>query len=252
MRKAVLLVLALPLIIGFAWTHGTAQPLIPENHYLVYEVPEVYTFATPVSLVDQFGCYCVFGMELDKFANPVDKNDEGCYNQTIHHTWWKFHQPQSVWWTAIWNQFGEQVWQVKDGRYLLNPALKNTPGTPPTANHYKCYDAIGPAVNISVTLIDQFGTYNMVATEPVIFCNPTTKCIEGGQTEPIIEPLAHLACYKLEPVIQTSNGATAYDEFGDWTITLEQPCWLCLPTDKVSTVPIEDTSWGRIKALYKD
>lgn len=254
MRNVVLLLLSLSLIIGFSWTHGTAQQLIPENHYLVYEVPEVYSFTTPVSLVDQFGCYCVTGgMELDKFATPVDKNGEGLYDPMVHHTWWAFHQPQSVWWTTINNQFGEQLWQVTNGRYLLLPALKDTPGTPPpVANHYKCYDAIGPAVNVPVTLVDQYGTYSMVATEPVIFCNPTTKCIEGGQTEPIIEPTAHLACYKLEPAVPTLYTAVAYDQFGDFQVTLEQPCWLCLPTEKTHTVPTEPTTWGKIKAMYQD
>ena len=252
MRKAALLLLSFAWATCFLWTNGSAQTVIPENHYLVYDVPEVYNFSTPVSLVDQFGCYCVFGLELDKFANPVNKNGEGYYNQTVHHTWWKFHQPQTVWRTAISNQFGDQVWQVKDGRYLLLPALKNTPGTPPLANHYKCYDATGPAVNIPVTLTDQFGTYCMTATEVVIFCNPTTKCIQGGQTEPIIEPSAHLACYKLEPTLSTCYSATAYDQFGDWQVTLQQPCWLCLPTDKLSTVPAEPSTWGKIKALYKD
>ena len=252
MRNGLLLLFSLLLIVGFSWTHGVAQTVIPENHYLVYEVPETYAFTTPVSLVDQFGCYCVLGMELDKFATPVDKNGEGFYDQTLHHTWWEFYQPQSVWWTTILNQFGEQYWQVKDSRYLLLPALKNTPGAPPVANHYKCYDAIGPEVNIPVTLVDQFGTYNMVATAPVIFCNPTTKCIEGGQTEPIIEPVAHLACYVLEPVVSTSYTAVAYDQFGDWQVTLQEPCWLCLPTTKIGTLPTEPSTWGKIKGMYKD
>jgi len=251
MRKGAVLFLSLALIFGFSWTLASAQ-IVPENHYLVYEVPEVYDFTTPVSTVDQFGCYCIFGMQLDKFANPVDKNGEGMLDPMLHYTWWAFHQPQSVWWTTIMNQFGEQVWQVKDGRYLLNPALKDMTGDPPLANHYRCYDATGPAVNIPVILVDQFGTYSMMATEPVIFCNPTTKCIEGGQTEPIVEPIAHLACYKLEPVMSVGIPATAIDEFGAWPITLEQPCWLCLPTDKIDTVPVEDTTWGKIKALFKD
>ncbi len=251
MKKVLLLLVSVALVFGSSWMNVAAQT-IPENHYLVYDVPECYSFASNIALSDQFGLFCAYGVQLDKFATPVDKNGEGFYNQTVHHTWWALHHQQTVWWTTISNQFGEQIWQVKDGRYLLLPALKNTPGTPPTANHYKCYDAIGDSLNVPVTLIDQFGTYSMVVTEVVLFCNPVEKCVEGGSTYPIVESDAHLACYRLEPMTATNYTAVAYDQFGDWTITLEQPCWLCVPTLKLGTVPAEPTSWGKIKALYQD
>lgn len=252
MRKTAILFCAFALAAGLFWTVGSAQPIVPENHFLVYDVPENNTFTASIALADQFGLSCVYSAELDLFATPVDKNGEGIYDDVVHHTWWKIDDPQSAWQTSIENQFGVQNWMVKNGRYLLLPALKNTPGTPPIANHYKCYEAEGDPVNIPVTLVDQFGTYSMVATDVIWFCNPTSKCVEGGDTYEIVENQAHLACYLLEPVISTSITAMAYDQFGDWQLTLEQPCWLCLPTKKTGTVPTEPTSWGRIKALYKN
>jgi hypothetical protein len=251
MRIVVLLLFSFALLAGLSWVEGNAQ-IVPENHYLVYDVQQMNFFVGSMDLVDQFGTFTVDSLMMEKFATPVDKNGSGFYDQTCHLTWWTLFDPQSIWWTTINNQFGEQLWQVKDGRYLLLPALKNMPGPPPTANHYKCYDAIGPSVQIPVTLVDQFGTYSMVATEVVLFCNPVEKTLVTGQTYPIIEQFAHLACYKLEPVIPVTRTAIAYDQFGDWDLSIEKPCWLCLPTHKIDTVPNEPTTWGKIKALYEN
>ncbi|UCG53504.1 MAG: hypothetical protein JSW58_08100 [Candidatus Latescibacterota bacterium] len=248
MSRRLILFLFVALAVGFSWTSGTAQTVI-ENHYLVYEVPEVYTFTGQIAISDQFGLFCLETVELDKFATPVEKNAEPMVDPTVHQTWWSLYDPQSSWWTTINNQFGEQTWEVKDGRYLVLPALKDTPGTPPLFNHYKCYDAVGPRVDIPVTLVDQFGTYSMIATEVVLFCNPAEKCVDGV-TYPWVDPEAHLACYLLEPPTSFGGSAMAYDQFGDWQLTILEPCWLCLPTEKLQTVPTEPTTWGKIKSLY--
>lgn len=237
-------------VIGVWFGIGSAQ-MLPENHYLVYEVPETYVFAGNIALFDQFRFICADEVWLDKFANPVEKNGEPMFDPMLHQTWWTLHDPQSIWITTIENQFGNAIWQVKDGRYLVLPALKNQPGMPPPWNHYKCYDAVGPAVNIPVTLYDQFGIYQMVATTPVLFCNPVEKCV-NGVTYPIINPEMHLACYLLEPPMAFGMPVTAFDQFGDWQVTPLEPCWLCLPTMKLFTVPNEESTWGKIKSLYSD
>lgn len=248
--RGMVLFLSLVLVVGLSLTDGAAQMML-ENHYLVYEVPETYVMPGPISLNDQFRFICADEVWLDKFATPVEKNGEPMFEPMMHQTWWTLHDPQSIWWTTIENQFGTQLWQVKDGRFLVLPAFKNQPGTLPPWNHYKCYDAVGPALNMPVMLVDQFGVYQMTATTPVLFCNPVEKCVDTGQY-PIINPEMHLACYLLEPPMPGGMPAMAFDQFGDWQVTPMEPCWLCLPSLKLHTVPNEDSTWGKIKSLYSE
>ncbi|UCH83118.1 MAG: hypothetical protein JSW50_11695 [Candidatus Latescibacterota bacterium] len=252
MRNGVMVFLALVLVLGLSWTGGSAQ-VVMENHYLVYEVPQAYTFTGQITLIDQFRQFSTDFVELDKFATPVEKNGEPVFDYERHQTWWMIDDPQSIWWTLFDNQFGRQQWRVKDGRYLVLPAFKNQPGGgyPTMANHYKCYDAIGPPVDITVLLVDQFYTYQMIAKDPVLFCNPVEKWVDGNMY-PIAYPDAHLACYRLEPIMTTGWGALASDQFGMWQLELIEPCWLCLPTLKIEAVPNEPSTWGKIKSLYSN
>ena len=251
MNKVLLLTLVLVLVMGLMSTNGAAQLLL-ENHYLVYEVPEIYVFTADIVLGDQFGSFATPEVILDKFATPVSKNGEPVFDPGAHQTWWEIYDPQSTWWTLIANQFGQQRWQVKDGRYLVLPALKNMPGSPPLFNHYKCYDAVGPAMNIPVLLVDQFGTRQMVATNPRLFCNPVEKTVNGIHYPTVVDPETHLACYELQPPMAYGLPVMALDQFGEWLVTPLEPCWLCLPTTKLQAVPAEPQTWGKIKSLYSD
>jgi hypothetical protein len=245
--------LTLALFAGFTWTNGGTQ-VIPENHYLVWDVPQVFTYTRQIELFDQFGLFQTNFVELDKFANPVQKNDEPIFNQMLHQTWWLIDdpvEPCNERLVGLDNQFGRQDWYVSHGRYLVLPATKNTPGVPPpTWNHYKCYEALGPALNITVVLTDQFGMHNFTLTDPAYFCNPCEKTVDGI-VYPIIENLPHLACYFLQgdwnPVTQP---ALLWDQFGEWQVTVEEPCWLCVPTLKLEVTPTEQNTWGQVKALY--
>ena len=248
--RGMVFLLSLALVLG-VWSSQAPAELVPENHYLVYEVPQTYLFAGHIILNDQFGSFTTPEVMFDKFANPVSKNGEPIFDPIAHQTWWTIFEPQSIWWATIVNQFGQQRWQIKDGRFLVLPALKNQPGPPPPFNHYKCYDAVGPEVNIPVVLVDQFGTRQMVATKPRIFCNPVEKTVNGIHY-PIVNPEAHLACYELQPPMPLGVPAIAYDQFGMWDMMLLEPCWLCLPTIKLQAVPNEPHTWGQIKSLYSD
>jgi len=251
MKRAVVMLLAFVFVSGFLWSAGTAQT-IQENHYLVREAFGTHTFTGQIELVDQFRDFTTTTVQFDKFALPVEKNEEPMWNQQAHQTWWIISDPQSIWWTILQNQFGNQVWQVKDSRYLVLPATKNDPTTIlDDINHYKCYDAIGPALDIEVTLVDQFGSYTMMVKEPVLFCNPVEKTVDGV-TYPIINNEAHLACYRVEPFVPSDRDVIAYDQFGDWQITVHEPCWLCVPSLKLETVPNQNSTWGAIKSLYSE
>lgn len=250
MKRVGILLTAVLLVCGLVWVDTSAQNL-PENHYLVRNTDGNYTFQGQIELRDQFKNFTATYVDFEKFACPVDKNGEMMYDPAIHQTWWVIDDPQSIWWTLIENQFGDQTLRVKDGRYLVLPANKGNPTSFEGFNHYKCYDAIGPSLDLNVELTDQFGSYTMVVREPVLFCNPVEKIVNGVTYE-IFSPDVHLACYRVEPFIGADYSVWAFDQFGDWYITAHDPCWLCVPSLKLETVPNQNRTWGAIKSLYAE
>lgn len=254
MRKELLILLAFALVVGLGW--GASAQTVPENHYLVYDIAQPITVDIFVRLFDQFDQF--FPEEfstnfliMEKFANPVDKNGEGIFNELIHQTWWVIDDPQANKEVGLINQFGHQNWNVGNGRYLILPALKDMPGAIPPWNHYKCYDAEGPIVDVPVLLHDQWGGFGSVAVDPVLFCNPCVKELANGEVFQIVTPEAHLAVYRLDPTLMGDVPATAYDQFGIWQITATEAIWLVLPTEKLTVIDNETTTWGGVKSLYR-
>ncbi len=130
------------------------------------------------------------------------------------------------------------------------PANKNQPpGWPTDRNHYLAYQASGPVVDIPVVLQDQWNTVSVVAAEPEMWLNPVRKT-HNGQIFPIVDPVAHLACYRLLPPMPAFHPAVASDQFGVWQIEALDHCWLCVPSYKRVVVGTEPKTWGDIKALY--
>jgi hypothetical protein len=151
------------------------------------------------------------------------------------------------------DQFGENDWNVFAAVYLLVPAWKNesAPGTePPTWNHYLCYEANGPLVNVPVTLVDQFGSITTTVMEGKYFCNPVEKTVEG-QVYPMIDPQAHLTCYMIDDDNVYDIDVTATDQFGWWQLNVNDSYCLCTPAWKGDVVRAEASTWGKIKALYQ-
>jgi hypothetical protein len=122
-----------------------AQPIpVIWDHYWVYDVLNTAPVpAPPVTLVDQFGSDFHAVIRPAHFSNPAVKHHAGftypISNPDLHYLWWEiepkpFHRPGVV----VDNQFGPQLLDVFDPRYLLNPARKNQAGPPPPGNHYKC------------------------------------------------------------------------------------------------------------------
>jgi hypothetical protein len=254
MRKTAIAFLAFVLVFGFIG--GAGAQIVPENHYLVYQLAQPYTVNIPVTIFDQFDQffpppYSTNNLVMDKFANPVDKNDEGFFNFDIHQTWWQIDDPQEIKEVGLLNQFGHQEWDVGDGRYLVLPALKDEPGQVPLWNHYKCYDAVGPTVDVPVLLHDQWNGFGSVAVDPVLFCNPCIKELANGERYEIVTPESHLAVYRLDPTLLGDIPATAYDQFGIWQITAIEAIWLVVPSEKLTVVGNETQSWGRVKSLFR-
>lgn len=250
MRLTTPLPLFLALLLAASWGSANAQPFPQEDHFKVYEVPEVYTFAGQIMVMDQWDVFNTNTLLLDKFATPVQKNNEPILFPERHQTWWEINQPEPT--RKVWleNQFGPQVWFVHDARYLVVPASKNVPVTLPPLNHYKCYEAEGDPLDVPVTLTDQFDQVGVRVLEPTLFCNPAEKVV-NGIVHPIEDPFAHLACYRIDPPMLYGLGVMAFDQFGDWQVTVDEHLWLCVPTIKVDSVPAEPSTWGGIKARYQ-
>jgi hypothetical protein len=247
-------VAALVSLLGVSAAHAQAQPPFID-HYHVYNVEPNYSVGLPVILRDQFGEENTVVQFLERFSNPVDKNGEGIIDSLLHYSWWRIDNPEPIRSVLITNQFGpDQPWQVGDAMYLLNPAYKNYQqpgGQPPVANHYKCYRALGPPIQKDVVLIDQFGIRSGFVTAPELLCNPVEKQIPGKPPDPIIDPVAHLACYRLEPPQFYGIPATMLDQFGPRDIRFRDDCLLCVPSLKDHIVPTEPGTWSRVKGLYR-
>ncbi|MDH3196921.1 MAG: hypothetical protein OEO21_01640 [Candidatus Krumholzibacteria bacterium] len=231
---------------------GIAQVLPLENHYKVYVAPGPPMFM-PVTLHDQFGEFTVTDFYLERLATPADKNGEGFVDSTAHQLWWRIQVPQPPRTVTVLDQFGGNVWTTGDAVYLLNPALKNVlPPYPPLPfrNHYLCYEALGPSVGMPVTLTDQFGTVQVFVFEAKLLCNPVEKTDPTGFVWPIVDPFPHLACYFIDDPRSYGIPVNAVDQFGSFNLDLLYSDCLCVPAIKEHTNPAEESTWGRIKALY--
>jgi hypothetical protein len=248
--------------IAFAPSIVSAQTQFPiENHYKAYFVEPNPFHPGLVRLVDQFGpSDYTLGKVLNRFSNPVRKNGSEIFFPLVHHTWWFLpsNNQDPIRTVDLDNQFGRQTWVVSQGAYLLAPAAKTLPPQQPppplpphTANHYKCYLAEGPPVNVPVTLVDQFGTTTNVAVAPEWFCNPVAKTVETGETYPIVDPEAHLACYRIDPNTAVFRQLLTTDQFGTWALLAREQRTLCLPTIKHHPIGIESGTWGKVKRLYQ-
>lgn len=248
--------LCLSIACSVLFVAATATAQLAENHYKVYRVTSNAVFPGPVTLDDQFGRSTQDYLSMQFLATPTSKqHDEDftpIYNPDLHHTWWKIYTPPSVVSVLVQNQFGLEKWSIGAGRFLLLPALKNArKGTEiPTANHYECYDADGPAPNVQVTLTDQFGTKTMFVGSPVYFCNPVDKIV-GHDEYPIWDRKAHLACYQLSPKTIVGAAVTTQDQFATDEPVVQEDFLLCVPSYKNPKVPVDESTWGRIKSLYR-
>jgi hypothetical protein len=233
---------------------GTAQVLPVENHYKVYITPGP-SLNVPVRLIDQFGEIGFEDFILEKLATPVDKNGEGIIDEEAHQLWWRMDVPQPTRTVTVLDQFGGFNWTLGNAVYLLNPALKNVtdPNLPlPLRNHYLCYEAFGPDFGgMPVTLTDQFGTVDVHILEAKYLCNPVWKeNLITGEMWPIVDQFAHLACYLVDDPNPYGYLVNALDQFGWFDLDLAVSDCLCVPAIKEDTNPVEESTWGRIKALY--
>lgn len=260
--RAVLTLLSVAAILAFA--PGLAHAVNPLwDHYKVYTVDPHPTNGSTVLLQDQFQIMNHQVQDLEFFMNPTEKITSSglhftIYNPLLHYSWWRISPSPFGGIVSITNQFGPQVLNVHDAVFLLNPALKNSTQPapqPPTANHYKCYLCDGQPLNQIVTMIDQFGSWQATLTFPKFFCNPVQKTVVtplGQTTYPIVDPLQHYTCYLFNPIDPSPHSVLITDQFLTQSpLTMSQGQLICVPTDKDRVVPTKQSTWGRLKMIYR-
>ena len=231
-----------------------AQPPQLIDHYLIYHTMQPFT-AMPgqVALFDQFGGYHPdpdFVMEA--FGNPVDKNGEGILDPRAHLSVWRMMDiPTDEFEIGVSDQFGYNIWRVKDAVYLLLPALKNDGGEPPLKDHYLCYTVVdGPVLDIPVQLADQWGAGGYMLGQAVLWCNPVEKVV-NGIPYPIIHNAHHLAVYEIMNPMPFHVSFFWLDQFMEQYNEADMPWLLAVPAVKEFPVPVEESTWGHIKSLYR-
>jgi hypothetical protein len=238
------------------FSFSRAQDDLPaENHYKVYtesavEVPALI----PLTLRDQFGSVSVDIIQRKRFATPASKDGSVVYDDRAHQSWFAIFAEQPERNVLVTDQFGTYLWTLGNAVYLVAPAVKypQAGDVPPARNHYLCYEAThGAEVVKPFWVVDQFGSVQVVVVIGKFFCNPVEKTTEDGTVFPIVDSQAHLACYLVENPEAYSIYVTVLDQFGSPEMTLVGNDCLCAPAIKEHAVGVEQSTWGRIKGLYR-
>lgn len=99
-------------------------------------------------------------------------------------------------------------------------------------DHFKCYEAKGDPLDVTVDLHDQFEVEpGVLVKKPVFFCNPVAKNGEG-----ILNPAAHLTCYEISDDGEKRDVVVEH-QFGAQTLEVKKPQLLCLRSKKIDVIP---------------
>ena len=222
------------------------------DHFLCYEA-EGNEVERTVSLEDQFGLELEVEVEEPElFCNPVAKNGmfpDDLINPEAHLTGYEIEdegeEVERV--VVIENQFGQQTLTVEEPELLFVPTGKLMVDGVPTGldepkglDHFKCYEAEGDPVNVTVSLQDQFGLELLVEVEePELFCNPVAKDVIFPVD--LINPEAHLTCYVIEDEDEVERDVILTNQFGQGQmLEVEEPELLCVPSEKTSVETVVD------------
>jgi hypothetical protein len=198
-----------------------------------------------IVLEDQFGIGVVNLTNLGKLGVPVSKahvpnSPSGDLVRPFEHlTWYELLEAQPTRAVRVTNQFGnDQFLSVKDGRFLLVPAIKDGQGSITLGQHWKCYDTIALSdPNVIVNLVDQFHAEpNVVVGSARYLCNPAQKTVLPNPSEPPPPlPDEHLTCYTIDdpPLGQAHTVNDQFDPHPN-PLIVENPELLCLPSEKIN------------------
>jgi hypothetical protein len=103
----------------------------------------------------------------------------------------------------------------------------------------RCYQVNGEPVDKDVTLEDQFGSDRVRVEQPVLFCNPVEKKIDGKVAAKIVEREVHLTCYDLHgPQRTEATKVGIFNQFEKDTFTITAFELLCVPSEKLGFQPV--------------
>ncbi len=233
------------------------EPSTILDHFLSYEVRR--TKRTPkfekqeVILTDQFESDVLFKIKkVKKLYNPADKNGEGIIDLDTHLVGYKIkrakgepkHEKRTN--IEVVNQFGTIFVDTKKPDRLLVPSLKDLDNPIPDidvpdeflVDHFKCYkvevsEGSEFPEGIQVDVVDQFNQPKLFnVKKPERLCNPVDKNGEG-----IINPDAHLMCYKVKPAEDEPKhikmkGIHTNNQFGPLQVDTKKEAELCVPSTK--------------------
>jgi hypothetical protein len=226
------------------------------DHYLSYRV-EPQPRPTPIIVGDQFIPQLQAEvLELQRLLNPVRQNGAAFVDSTAHLDWWRILPNVSIGQQiAVVNKFGQGTWFIENLEFLLAPSRKNDPAgipLPDNINHFLCYRAQSstPLPTVPVRLEDQFRQIEVLVGPPRYFCAPCRKR-HDTQEYPIVDPEVHFAVYEVIPPTFTAP-VMLYDQFGIFQtlVVSPPPEYLFVPSYKDEPVPVEPSTWGRIKGTY--
>lgn len=215
---------------------------IPLDHFKFYRLDEATApfIGKVVQLEDQFGTINATVMEAVVFGNPVEKVHDNIVtpisHEDYHLTYYNLvydKVPQS-WEVALSNQFGTQNLTVRGPVALVVPTQKEGHEVPADLDHFLLYEVTNEpsSLDITVNLNDQFKEETVVVYEPIYFANPVQKTLNSEVTE-IQNPDNHLVFYTIEgePFYKMTQ---TVDQFGEWTLYLDDPELLALPSQKLA------------------
>lgn len=204
-----------------------------------------------VSLVDQFATAQATAKVQRQLCNP--SSVEGAFfpgiDQTAHLTCYATKDTSTVpkfkhISVEVTNFFGTQQLTLSKAFQLCVPSEKGIVPAAPTPSsldidHYRCYKAnfkkgfvFSPPTGVDIGDQFEFTTANVRPGNRLTFCNPVNKNGEG-----ILNPAAHLTCFRLLEAVSEPNKDVAVDnQFGnDQRLTVRRQTastQLCLPSTK--------------------
>jgi hypothetical protein len=246
------LIVPLALAIVSSGTYVAAQPVDveEETHFRCYIVSQQTPRpATSVTLTDQFLEDVTLTIDEPlQFCAPTSKNGLEIEEPEEHLTMYGVAanlSPHLI--VATRDQFGPRTLEAVAARVLLVPTQKLTVegvptgfGFPKKLNHSWCYQVNGEPVDEVVTLEDQFGSDRVRVEQPVLFCNPVEKKIDGKVAAKIVEREVHLTCYDLHgPQRTEATKVGIFNQFEKDTFTITAFELLCVPSEKLGFQPVE-------------
>lgn len=217
----------------------------PLDHFKCYAAKEIVPNQPQAVVVrDQFATAAaekVVVKSLYRFCNPVKKRF-GQQLTPIRYPalhlafYWITNAPPGGHIILFSNQFGlKQKVTIGPAKWLAVPSSKDSAvlPSPKLLNHFQCYPVReGTRPKATVTLTDQWHTEKAVVVgEPLVFCNPAEK-VHGRQKFPIVNPTAHLVCYRLTAKAFQQKAAIR-NQFNKTRLAVSSPDRLCVPSRKL-------------------